>query len=81
MTIKLFDDEASYRRQQIREKLGAVSDRTLDTLLRDVPRIALSRKLVLYPGRDLNELVERAAERGTTPSAPTGACARAAKAS
>ncbi len=64
MPETLFDPERAYKRREVSEKLGGVSDRTLDVLLRRVPRIPLSARLILFRGSDLNKLIADAERAG-----------------
>jgi hypothetical protein len=74
--LKLFDDEALYRRAQIKAKLGGISDRKTDGLLADVRRVSLgSKKCIGYVGADLNAVISRGLVAGRKPAAPTGAVA------
>lgn len=79
-SFKPFDDDAAYRRPAIKAKLGNPSERKLDTMLADVPRLALSPKFIVYPGKALNALVAQAARRGATKATPTGAAANGVQA-
>lgn len=53
----LFDDRRLYRRSAIRELLEPEpSDRTLDVILAKIPRIAPTKRMILYRGCDLNRI-------------------------
>ncbi len=62
MDEPLFDATRTYRRKEIAPKLGNPSPRTLDVILSRIPRIAMSKRLILFRGSDLNGLIERASQ-------------------
>lgn len=53
----VFDDGVAYKRGEIKRRLYGVSDRVLDALLKNVPRVELTRRTILYLGAELNRMV------------------------
>lgn len=52
----LFESRKLYREKQVHDVVDCISERSLKTLLARLPRIAPTKRCVMYRGEDLNEL-------------------------